>query len=127
MSWKYALTKISTKPDEFDIIYSDEHVVIILDKYPKASQHYLMIPRKRIDYPSNLTVEDLPLLYHMLEISKKYDDHRYLIGFHRNPSLVQLHCHIIDRGLSKCKSRDTGKFLNMITIQSKIADLETNT
>lgn len=47
-------------------MHSCLHIKPIFLPYPQAKFHYLVIPRRPIDYPSLLTVADLPLLRHLI-------------------------------------------------------------
>ncbi|XP_072179886.1 aprataxin-like [Diadema setosum] len=85
-------------------IFSDEEVVVIKDKYPKARHHFLVLPRKKISSLKALKSEDLPLLKHMHRVGKtiitdstgekKLD---FKLGYHAIPSMSHLHLHAISQ------------------------------
>ena len=81
---------------------SDDEVVIIKDKYPKARHHFLILPHKNISQLKKLTKDDIPLLKHMQkkgeELSmrtEKDTDWRY--GYHAIPSMSHVHLHVISQ------------------------------
>jgi aprataxin len=76
------------------VFYYDDEFVVIWDKYPKAKHHLLVIPRKVIGGPQDLTKDDLPMLERMgaranWVVSKlsKGQTLKFQIGFHAIPSL----------------------------------------
>lgn len=60
---------INDMKDPSKIVYQDELVMIIRDKYPKARVHYLVLPKKDINTVKDLTKDDLPLLEHIEKIA----------------------------------------------------------
>ena len=109
--WKNTLLDLFTeKRTEFNIIYEDEWVWVIDDKYPKSILHWLVIPKiKLIHGLDDLTHEHLPLLIHMKNvvtelIATATARHEFLVGFHKEPSLYQLHLHVLTSDLSKAKT-----------------------
>ncbi|KAN0033259.1 hypothetical protein ACTA71_002683 [Dictyostelium dimigraforme] len=107
-----ALIYYSNKPESFpdSVLYYDDKTVVVLDKYPKAKHHYLVIPRIEINTLDELTPSSIPMLEHMYdvanaivnEIISKDNDHNnnlkksdFKFGFHAIPSMKRLHLHII--------------------------------
>ncbi|KAL6771120.1 hypothetical protein ACKKBF_B33995 [Auxenochlorella protothecoides x Auxenochlorella symbiontica] len=90
-----------------DVIFHDELCVGVLDKYPKARAHALVLARE----PDLLSVHDLrqrhvSLLRHMLERARGWSAARaaedpslpaFRCGFHALPSMPQLHLHVISQ------------------------------
>lgn len=77
--------------------YFDDNFVVIRDAFPKARQHYLLLPRKRIEL-NQLTKSDIPMLEAMVEIQDKFlqgKTEKFRVGFHSVPSMAQLHLHMI--------------------------------
>jgi len=54
-----------------DIIYQDEEVVAFRDISPVAPLHLLIIPRKHIPSLAHISLKDLPLMGHMVEIANQ--------------------------------------------------------
>ncbi|KAN0026356.1 hypothetical protein ACTFIV_007340 [Dictyostelium citrinum] len=105
-----ALIYYSNKPESFSdvVLYYDDKTVAVLDKYPKAKHHYLVIPRVEINTLDELTPSFIPMLEHMYNVadaiineilSKDYDNNLkksdFKLGFHAIPSMKRLHLHII--------------------------------
>ncbi|KAM9986093.1 hypothetical protein ACTFIZ_004347 [Dictyostelium cf. discoideum] len=107
-----ALVYFSNKPESFPdvVLYYDDKTVAVLDKYPKAKHHYLIIPRVEINTLDELTPSFIPILEHMYNvadaiineiISKDNNNNNNLkksdfkLGFHAIPSMKRLHLHII--------------------------------
>lgn len=91
------------------MLYSDSHVRVIYDKYPKAQYHLLVLPLN-VQYNNviELTSKDLPLLQHIQQLctwvilgfrqasaDTKHSPLQFNVGFHRIPSLKHLHIHLI--------------------------------
>ena len=80
-------------------VYQDELVVIIKDKYPKARYHFLALPMEKIKDLSSMNKNHLPLLKHMhakaMDLTLKYPDQEFILGYHAIPSMAQVHMHII--------------------------------
>jgi histidine triad (HIT) family protein len=51
-----------------DIIYQDDHCIAIRDVNPQAPVHVLVIPRKDLVNVASATVDDVPLLGHLLNV-----------------------------------------------------------
>lgn len=47
------------------VLHSDQFIVIIADKYPKAEHHYLVMPREDIGNVRNLKERHVPKLVYM--------------------------------------------------------------
>eukprot|EP01083_Nonionella_stella_P264292 896776_1 len=92
--------------------WGNDNFVVIYDKFPKARYHLLLVPRRKISGHRSLSSTDgLPLLKEMHELAawivdglKKCDQSAtFRFGYHANPSLSQLHLHIISQDFdSKC-------------------------
>lgn len=118
--WKRALLQLFTSPDSFKIVKETPLVWVIEDKYPKARVHLLIIPKtKLLRGVPDLLPEHRPLLEHMAEIAASYAG--CSAGFHRQPSLLQLHLHVFSPDLSGCKTkkhRESFRAENLVTIAS---------
>lgn len=97
--WSHGLLQSMRDPEV--IVQSDEKVVMIRDKYPKARHHYLIMPEEEIPSLKHLRPSHIPLLQHMLSTARDYvsqldepkPEFRY--GFHAIPSMQRLHMHVI--------------------------------
>ncbi|KAK4309566.1 hypothetical protein Pmani_018828 [Petrolisthes manimaculis] len=83
------------------IVESDDRIVIIKDKYPKARHHFLVIPKINIPNLKSLKREQSELLRYMEDQSKvlatKYPQNEFKYGYHAIPSMSQLHLHMISQ------------------------------
>lgn len=52
---------ISRKSENTEILYENEHLVIIKDIKPACEFHYLAIPKKHIKDARDLQLSDMPL------------------------------------------------------------------
>jgi aprataxin len=132
MFYKKALLEIFRDSSKFDVQYEDENFWIINDKYPKAKYHFLLVPKEEIVYGiKSLTPDHIPMLEEMEAFAEAFisdaiddpDRPQFIIGFHREPSLWQLHLHIISSDLSKAKTstiRNKFKPPSLITIGETI-------
>jgi aprataxin len=109
--WALALINIIQNPEIPEhskaILYRDEDVIIISDKFPKAKYHFLVLPAGVwIDTAADVTKNDIPILEKLLERatafldelkhkSKKAAMANFKMGFHGKPSMKQLHLHVI--------------------------------
>ncbi|GAB1605541.1 aprataxin-like [Argonauta hians] len=102
-------------------VESDDKVVVIKDKYPKAKYHFLVLPKVKIANLKSVTNDHIPLLKHMQEvgnrIAKKSDENlRFKVGYHCIPSMGQLHLHVISEDFcSQCLK--TKKHWNSFTTE----------
>lgn len=48
-----------------DKVYEDEHIVAFRDKFPKASVHLLVVPRKHVESLNGLSADDGELVAHL--------------------------------------------------------------
>ena len=103
--------KIIAREIPADVIFEDETVMAFRDVNPKAPTHVLIIPKKSLPRLSNATVEDEPLLGHLLlkaadiarQLGLNQSGYRLVINNGRDAgeSVPHLHCHILGgRGLA---------------------------
>lgn len=90
-------------------IKSDDLVVVIKDKFPKAKFHYLVLPKENINDLKKLKSEHVELLQHMEEMGRevvedeKHSGSNFRFGFHARASMQRLHLHVIsDDMVSPC-------------------------
>ncbi|XP_042903823.1 aprataxin isoform X2 [Parasteatoda tepidariorum] len=132
--WSQGL-KASMEDPEL-LVESDDLVVIIKDKYPKARHHYLILPKENIPDLKSLKSSHLPLLKHMHEQANKLTERinsecGVRIGYHAVPSMSHLHLHVISQDFdSPCLKTKThwNSFTTEYFIDSEdiIRDLENN-
>lgn len=90
------------------LVRSDETIVAIKDKFPKAKYHFLVLPKEEISSLRSLNKSHVGLLRDMLKCgeqiaaeaiakgdSKTKVTFRY--GFHAVPSMARLHMHAISQ------------------------------
>jgi len=78
---------------------------LLFDGFPKSRVHLLVLPRKRITSARDLTAEHVPLLRRLAaytawiieSLTPQYPDLTWRHGVHVNPSLKQLHVHVISQ------------------------------
>ncbi|OQR94866.1 histidine triad family protein [Achlya hypogyna] len=101
-AWKDALLVYLAAPETHnEVVFFDDSVVVVRDKYPKAKLHLLVVPRTPMPFGvASLTKEHVPLLQHMASVVDGLavaEDVR--LGFHAVPSMRQLHLHVISTDL----------------------------
>eukprot|EP00055_Hartaetosiga_balthica_P014576 m.80652 g.80652 ORF g.80652 m.80652 type:complete len:538 (+) comp8628_c0_seq2:16-1629(+) len=107
MDWSSALVHIVEHPElhKQDIVFQNDKVIIINDKYPKARYHFLVMPREVIEDIYHLTPDHLNIIKDMqicaMEFGKKIRMSKkgisFRTGFHAVPSMRQLHLHLISQ------------------------------
>lgn len=107
--------------------------VIIYDRYPKASKHLLLLPLINFaNCPREFKKEHLSILkmYHSIakdiarDLSSKYDI-SFTIGYHKNPSMNDLHIHIISNDIFE-KYKKSFSFPNFLSHEYIESELENN-
>ena len=96
------------------IVYRDEEIAIMNDRFPASLHHIYVVPISKIDDISHLTTKDLALIQSMFnkgvaELKRRnipgfqnepdhnglnFDDH-LILGFNYPPSVFYLHLHLI--------------------------------
>lgn len=103
-NWKSCLIEPVKDPNKYrKFIFAEfDESIVIYDAFPKAKLHLLLIPRKKIDRPTDLSLVHLDLLMKLklrtLQITKWIKETfgiNCLVGVHAIPSCKQLHIHII--------------------------------
>lgn len=103
-NWKSCLIEPVKDPDRYrQFIFAEfDDSMVIYDAFPKAKIHLLLIPKKRIDKPTDLSLAHLDLIIKLKEQSKqivKWFKETFrincVVGVHAIPSCKQLHIHII--------------------------------
>ena len=122
MSFRDALQHYLDYSDDTHVLYLDEHAVIIKDLFPKASRHYLVLPRKythehplkvfkshpefydtvfqKVEKAKELLIESLVRegIVENSDTSREEFSHTQIqVGIHLKPSLRNLHIHIITK------------------------------
>ncbi|KAF6026891.1 APTX [Bugula neritina] len=104
--------------DESLHVYSDDDLVIIKDKYPKAKYHYLVLPKVKIANLKALDKSHIPLLTKMYDraadLTKDCSVKKFRYGYHAIPSMGLLHLHAISQDFNS-PSLKTKKHWNSFT------------
>ncbi|RUS74651.1 hypothetical protein EGW08_017584 [Elysia chlorotica] len=98
--WSQGL--LASMNDANAVVHSDDTVVVIKDKYPKALFHFLVLPRQKISSLKSVTAKDLSLLEYIHkkgeEIAQKANTElKFRFGYHAVPSMSHLHMHVISQ------------------------------
>lgn len=101
----WALGLLDSMNDPELQVDTDDKVVVIKDKYPKAKHHYLVLPKEDISDLKNLKREHVPLLKHMEDMGQKViekmnDGTSFKIGYHARASMQRLHLHVISTDMN---------------------------
>lgn len=118
-------------------VHVDERCVAILDKYPKAQRHWLVIPEENIPTFDYLTRAHGDLLRHLESVGWSIIEKHGLpkkdfrLGYHAIPSMIQLHLHVISQDFVSDKlknKRQWNSFATDFFVESSkfIADIEQN-
>ncbi|XVF55062.1 hypothetical protein PTKIN_Ptkin06aG0006600 [Pterospermum kingtungense] len=106
--YRQSLYKIAMEPEKYkdEVLQSSDKVVVLNDKYPKAKRHLLVLARlEGLDSLADVRKKHLLLLLEMYEVGLKWVN-RFMcedaslvfrLGYHSNPSLRQLHLHVISQ------------------------------
>lgn len=96
--------KIINKEIPATILYEDDVVIAIKDKFPKAPVHLLIISKKVIPSFQEIEKKDLPIIGRMIEVSQKLAKefkvekaYRLLtnVGEDAGQSVFHLHFHLL--------------------------------
>lgn len=91
MSWNLALLQAMKDPTL--IVIKADRLVAIKDKFPKAKNHFLIIPNENIDTVFNLTKNDIDLVNEIMLLglnviqSIGQKEENFKMGFHAEPSM----------------------------------------
>ena len=88
--------------DKEMIVFENETISIIRDRYPKSQKHFLVLPKEKITTLYELNESHIDLVKEMLsfaetEIIQKDDKSVFKSGFHAIPSMAQVHMHVISQ------------------------------
>ena len=111
VDWSDALKFAMNDPKQ--VLEEDEETVTIMDGYPKARYHYLVVPRENIVSIVNLRSEHIRLLRHMHKLAQdliaricvREPDTKFRFGYHAAPSLKRLHLHVISQDFDSPRMR----------------------
>ena len=96
--------KIIRREIPADIVYEDDSTLAFKDTSPQAPIHILIIPKKLIDMPQNITAQDLEIVGNLFfaakEIAKKLDitnGYRLVMnnGEEAGQSVFHIHLHFL--------------------------------
>ena len=68
--WKNALITYLENLNDPAVVYHDEDVVIVKDKFPKAQRHFLVLPKEVTGYET-LSTDSIPLIKLMYSHAKR--------------------------------------------------------
>ena len=93
--------KIINRELESDIVYEDDKIIAIKDKFPKAPVHLLIITKKVIPDLQSMTPEDYPLMQEIVRVAQKLavefgiekEGYRLLVNNGDNAGQVIYHLH----------------------------------
>lgn len=71
-NWKYGLHNAMRDPNS--VIYQDNLVIIIKDKYPKSIHHFLVLPVGKVKDLKALTRSHIQLIEHMVMVAARLTD-----------------------------------------------------
>lgn len=95
----WALGLLDSMNDPELQVTSDDLCVVIKDKYPKATFHYLVLPKEEISSLKKVNRDHVKLLEHMIKLGKtvieEHADYNFKFGYHAEASMHRLHMHII--------------------------------
>ena len=93
--------RMASKEQQADLVYEDADYVCFPDRSPKATHHYLVVPKRHISTPGALTADDIPLVEKMAQIGSQVlaekgapttEGARF--GFHWPPFILVKHLHM---------------------------------
>lgn len=97
--------KIIAGEIDANCIYTDQAIIAIDDRYPKAPHHKLIIPKKHIATLNDLQAEDLPLIGQMMQVAVHLakqlkineDGYRVVINCNEGAgqSIFHIHMHLL--------------------------------
>jgi len=100
--WSNGLVASMSNPEA--VVFEDEELCVIKDKYPKAKVHLLVLPKDdRLNTLKSLDGGHAPLVRRMEAAGKKAvkkvfsSPTEIRIGFHIVPSMARLHLHVISQ------------------------------
>lgn len=125
MSFRNNLQQYIDNPGHELVVYSDEHVVIIEDKYPKSVCHYLVLPKDdavtyihpcialkdkflrekiapAIQFAKKLAAEEFVkrnLIPDTPNLRASFCNTYVKVGVHSVPSMANLHIHVLTRDM----------------------------
>uniref|UniRef100_S4RVN0 Aprataxin n=1 Tax=Petromyzon marinus TaxID=7757 RepID=S4RVN0_PETMA len=106
-------------------IFRDDQVVVILDKFPKARHHWLVLPWRFVANVGVLRADHLPLLRHMHDVAERLSRQvqplgaatappTFRLGYHAIPSMSRIHMHVISQDFDSPRLK-TKKHWNSFT------------
>ena len=96
--------------DKSLLIYKDDKICIIKDKYPKSKNHFLVMPMEKLTTLNDMSSKHIPLVEDMIakaqeKLIETNPDDNFKMGFHAIPSMAQVNYLNNDRGLVGLLSR----------------------
>ena len=102
---KTLFEKIIDRELPAEIVFEDDEIIVIKDKFPKAPVHLLIITKKVIPSIHEMEPEDYPLLGRIVDIAKKLakefalhkSGYRLLVnnGAQAGQTIFHLHFHLL--------------------------------
>ena len=68
--WSHNLLNAFNDPSQ--VLKEDDDIIVLLDKYPKARHHLLILPKKNILNVKSLAFDDLELIVKMEQVGLNY-------------------------------------------------------
>ena len=102
--WQQELWELSRDGYGNGVMYCDDDFIIVKDKFPKSTMHYLVVTRNgNLTALDALTPGDEDVLLSMRDVGLKWlreniegiESIPLTVGFHSIPSMRQIHLHLI--------------------------------
>lgn len=104
---KTIFQKIIDRELPADILYEDDLIICIKDKYPAMPIHLLLIAKKAIPSLNEVRAEDLPIIQRIIEKAQDLAEERGIkdnyklltnVGSKAGQSIFHLHFHLLSAG-----------------------------
>ncbi len=106
------------------VYYETDHMVVVYNKYPAVPGHSMVIPKRHVESPTELTAEEyvdmfralnktLPVLLDMYATDKSYDLIMQ-VGNYSGMTIHHIHMHITPRGKDDTYQVDTAQLYEEI-------------
>ncbi len=104
--------------------YETDHMIVVYNKYPAVPGHSIVIPKRHVESPTELTAEEyvdmfkalnktLPVLLDMYATDKSYDLIMQ-VGDYSGMTIHHIHMHITPRGKDDTYHVDTAQLYEEI-------------
>lgn len=84
------------------MIFEDEDIIVIKNKYPEAPVHLLVVPKKHFEWQDDFSEQDLSIITRLISLAKRIskeqgidNSHKLIFNVGKTAHFPHVHLHLL--------------------------------